>query len=102
MRIGEGKTLRRLQGLAEQVNRLEEDMQALSDGELQGETEKFKARLADGATLDGLLPEASAVVREAAVRTIGQRPYHVQIIGGAAPPLGANAEQKTGERTTLR
>ncbi len=101
MRIGEGKTLRRLQGLAEQVNRLEEDMQALSDGELQGETEKFKARLADGATLDGLLPEAFAVVREAAVRTIGQRPYDVQIIGGAALHTGAIAEMKTGEGKTL-
>ncbi|HLR57881.1 MAG TPA: preprotein translocase subunit SecA [Beutenbergiaceae bacterium] len=101
MRIGEGKTLRRLQGLAEQVNRLEEDMQALSDGELQGETEKFKARLADGATLDGLLPEAFAVVREAAVRTIGQRPYDVQIIGGAALHMGAIAEMKTGEGKTL-
>jgi len=101
MRIGEGKTLKRLQRLADQVNRLEPEIQALSDGELQAETEKFKARLADGATLDSLLPEAFAVVREAAVRTIGQRPYDVQVIGGAALHQGAIAEMKTGEGKTL-
>src|SRR5690625_4528152 len=101
MRMGEGKTLKRLQRLADQVNRLEPEIQALSDAELQAETQKFKDRLADGATLDSLLPEAFAVVREAAVRTVGQRPYDVQIIGGAALHQGAIAEMKTGEGKTL-
>src|SRR5699024_5566600 len=100
-RMGEGKTLKRLQGLVTHVNGLEEDMQALTDAELRAETDRFRERLADGAPLDSLLPEAFAAVREAAVRTIGQRPYDVQVLGGAALHMGAIAEMKTGEGKTL-
>ncbi|HTY73363.1 MAG TPA: preprotein translocase subunit SecA [Actinomycetes bacterium] len=101
LRAGEGKILRKLERIAAQVNALEEDMAALSDTELREETEKFKARYVDGETLDDLLPEAFAVVREAARRTLGQRHYDVQLMGGAALHLGNIAEMKTGEGKTL-
>jgi preprotein translocase subunit SecA len=101
MRAGEGKTLRRLEKLAQQVNAIEEDFVGLSDAELREETVTFKKRFADGETLDDLLPEAFAVVREAAQRTLGQRHYDVQIMGGAALHLGNIAEMKTGEGKTL-
>jgi preprotein translocase subunit SecA len=101
LRAGEGRTLKRLQGLTAQVNALEEDFQRLTDVELREETERFKARVADGETLDNLLPEAFAAVREAAKRTLGQRHFDVQITGGAALHLGNIAEMKTGEGKTL-
>ena len=101
MRAGEGKTLRRLERLAQQVNAIEEDFVGLTDAELRGETEVFKKRYTDGETLDDLLPEAFASVREAAKRTLGQRHYDVQIMGGAALHLGNIAEMKTGEGKTL-
>ena len=101
LRAGEGKTLKRLAKLAQQVNVIEEDFVALSDAELRGETDVFRARLADGEDLDDLLPEAFASVREAAKRTLGQRHYDVQIMGGAALHLGNIAEMKTGEGKTL-
>ena len=101
LRIGEGRVLKRLTGIAHQVNALEDSFTALSDAELREETDRFKARLADGETLDDLLPEAFAVVREAARRTLGHRHFDVQLMGGAALHLGNIAEMKTGEGKTL-
>ena len=101
MRAGEGKILRDLSKLVDQVNSFEASITSLSDNELQGKTAQFKARLQDDETLDDLLPEAFAVVREAAKRTLGQRHYDVQIMGGAALHLGNIAEMRTGEGKTL-
>ena len=101
MRAGEGKILRDLSKLVDQVNSFEASVTSLSDTELQGKTAQFKARLQEGETLDDLLPEAFAVVREAAKRTLGQRHYDVQIMGGAALHLGNIAEMRTGEGKTL-
>jgi preprotein translocase subunit SecA len=101
LRAGEGRTLKRLEGLAAQVNALEEDFVRLTDAELREETDRFRARLADGETLDDLLPEAFAAVREAAKRTLGQRHFDVQLVGGAALHHGNIAEMKTGEGKTL-
>src|SRR5829696_6816478 len=83
------------------VNGFEPRISALTDDELKGQTELFRRRLADGATLDDLIPEAFATVREAAVRTLGQRHYDVQLIGGIALHRGEIAEMKTGEGKTL-
>ena len=88
MRAGEGKILKRLTLLTAQVNRLEDDMVGLSDGELRALTAEYQARARDGESLDDLLPEAFATVREAAKRTLGQRHYDVQLMGGAALHLG--------------
>ncbi|MBL8929598.1 MAG: preprotein translocase subunit SecA [Kineosporiaceae bacterium] len=101
LRLGEGRTLKRLAGLANQVNALEEDFARLTDAELRGETDTFRSRVADGESLDHLLPEAFAAVREAAKRTLGQRHFDVQLMGGAALHLGNIAEMKTGEGKTL-
>jgi preprotein translocase subunit SecA len=101
LRAGEGKLLRRLSRIADHVNTLEPDYVDLSDDELREQTDEFKQRLADGETLDELLPEAFAVVREAAKRTLGQRHFDVQVMGGAALHLGNVAEMKTGEGKTL-
>ncbi len=101
LRAGEGRTVKRLENLAAQVNAIEEDFEALTDAELRAETDKFKARYADGQSLDQLLPEAFAAVREAAKRTVGQRHFDVQLMGGAALHLGNVAEMKTGEGKTL-
>ncbi|TWE12159.1 preprotein translocase subunit SecA [Rudaeicoccus suwonensis] len=101
LRAGEGRTLKRLQALAAQVNILEEDFEGLTDAELREETDKFRKRLADGETLDDLLPEAFAAVREASKRTIGKRHFDVQLAGGAALHLGNVAEMRTGEGKTL-
>jgi preprotein translocase subunit SecA len=83
------------------VNALEPSIQALSDDELRAQTAKFREQLANGEKLDNLLPEAFATVREAAVRTLGQRHYDVQLIGGIALHRGEIAEMKTGEGKTL-
>jgi preprotein translocase subunit SecA len=83
------------------VNAFEANIQALTDEELKGQTEKFRQRLANGEKLDDLLPEAFATVREAAIRTLGQRHYDVQLIGGIALHRGEIAEMKTGEGKTL-
>src|SRR3954449_9309245 len=83
------------------VNGFEPSMQALSDDDLRGQTERFRERLANGEALDSLLPEAFATVREAAIRTLGQRHYDVQLIGGIALHRGEIAEMKTGEGKTL-
>jgi preprotein translocase subunit SecA len=101
LRAGEGRILRKLKAFADTVEEIEPDFEALSDDELRGMTEEFKKRYADGETLDDLLPEAFATVREAARRTLGQRHFHVQLMGGAALHLGNIAEMKTGEGKTL-
>ena len=87
--------------VVEEISAFEPQVQALSDAELRAKTDEFKQRLADGETLDDLLPEAYAVVREAAVRTIGQRHFDVQMIGGIVLHQGKIAEMKTGEGKTL-
>ena len=101
LRLGEGRILKKLSGIAQQVNTLEDSFVALSDAELREETDRFRARLADGESLDDLLAEAFAAVREAARRTLGQRHFDVQLMGGAALHLGNIAEMKTGEGKTL-
>jgi len=101
LRAGEGRILKKLQGISLQVNAIEEDFEKLTDEELRGETAIFRQRLAEGETLDDLLPEAFAAVREASKRTLGQRHFDVQIMGGAALHLGNVAEMKTGEGKTL-
>ena len=101
LRAGEGRALKQLARIVVEVNAQEANFAALSDQELREMTPKFKKRLADGETLDDLLPEAFAVVREASKRTLGQRHYDVQIMGGAALHRGNIAEMKTGEGKTL-
>ncbi len=101
LRAGEGKIVRRLSKIADAVEALEPDVTDLTDAELRAKTDEFKQRYADGETLDQLLPEAFAVVREASTRTLGQRHYRVQLMGGAALHLGNIAEMKTGEGKTL-
>jgi preprotein translocase subunit SecA len=101
LRVGEGRTLRRLEGIVQQVNALEPAFEAMSDEELKEETGRFKERYQQGESLDDLLPEAFGVVREAARRTLGQRHFDVQIMGGAALHQGNIAEMKTGEGKTL-
>jgi preprotein translocase subunit SecA len=101
LRVGEGRILKKLEVIAKQVNAIEEDFEKLTDAELRGETEIFRKRLADGESLDDLLPEAFAAVREASKRTLGKRHFDVQIMGGAALHLGNVAEMKTGEGKTL-
>jgi len=101
LRAGEGKILRRLHAIAEAVNAIEENYVSLSDAELRALTDEYKERYAGGESLDDLMPEAFATVREAAKRTIGQRHFDVQIMGGAALHSGNIAEMKTGEGKTL-
>ncbi|NMM35378.1 MAG: preprotein translocase subunit SecA, partial [Phycicoccus sp.] len=101
LRAGEGRILKKLQGISLQVNAIEEDFEKLTDAELRGETEVFRKRLTDGETLDDLMPEAFAAVRGASKRTLGKRHFDVQIMGGAALHLGNVAEMKTGEGKTL-
>ncbi|WP_445256808.1 preprotein translocase subunit SecA [Nocardioides aurantiacus] len=101
LRIGEGKIVRQLEAIAKAVNAIEDDFVAMSDEELRGMTVEFKERLEKGETLDDLMPEAFATVREAAKRVLGQRHFDVQIMGGAALHLGNIAEMKTGEGKTL-
>jgi len=101
LRMGEGRQLRQLQALVQQVNAREDDVAALDDQGLRARTDLLRARLADGETLDDLLPDAFATVREAARRVLGQRPYDVQVLGGAALHLGNIAEMRTGEGKTL-
>ncbi|MGO1539253.1 MAG: preprotein translocase subunit SecA [Leucobacter sp.] len=101
LRVGEGRTLKKLQRQAKLVADLEGSFSDLSDEELREETQEFKDRLENGETLDDLLPEAFAAVREAAKRTIGLRPFDVQVMGGAALHFGNIAEMKTGEGKTL-
>lgn len=95
------KEIKRIMPLVEKIESLESTMEALSDEELKGKTEEFKKRLEAGETLDDLLPEAFAVVREAGVRTLGMKHYRVQLIGGIILHQGRIAEMKTGEGKTL-
>src|SRR3954468_24112995 len=97
LRAGEGKILKHLRRIVAQVNSLEDDVADLSDEDLRAKTDEFRARYADGESLDDLLPEAFAAVREAARRVLGQRHFDVQLMGGAALHLGYVAEMKTGE-----
>ena len=101
LRAGEGKILRQLKRIAEQINSVEDDFKAMSDGELRAMTDEFRQRYADGETLDDLLPEAFAAVREAARRTLGQRAFDVQLMGASALHKGNIAEMRTGEGKTL-
>ncbi|MDO4607313.1 MAG: preprotein translocase subunit SecA [Bowdeniella nasicola] len=101
LRMGEGRVLRNLARTAEEVNRMEPTIEAMTDEELRAETDEFRRRLKEGETLDDILVEAFAVVREAARRTLGQRPYDVQIQGGVALHRGNIAEMQTGEGKTL-
>ena len=101
MRAGEGRILKELSKTVVKVNSFEPAIVALSDEELRAKTAEFKARYAKGESLDDLLPEAFATVREAAKRTLGQRHYDVQLMGGAAMHLGNIAEMRTGEGKTL-
>ena len=101
LRAGEGKILRKLESIAQEVNALESSYQSLTDEELLGETANLRERYSAGETLDELLPEAFAAVREASVRTLGLRHFDVQIMGGAALHMGNIAEMKTGEGKTL-
>jgi preprotein translocase SecA subunit len=97
----EKKVWKRYRSFVEQVNALEPHYQQLSDAELREQTDLFRSRLSEGETLDDLLPEAFATVREASVRTIGMRHYDVQLIGGVVLHQGRIAEMKTGEGKTL-
>src|SRR5262245_13002656 len=101
LRAGEGKMLKRLRTIATHVSALEDDVANLSDAALRARTAEFRKRYDGGETLDELLPEAFAVAREAAKRVLGQRPFDVQVMGGAALHLGQVAEMKTGEGKTL-
>ncbi|MGH3545504.1 MAG: preprotein translocase subunit SecA, partial [Mycobacteriales bacterium] len=99
--MGEGRIIRRLTGIATAVNAIEDEFTDLTDAELRALTDEFKERYAEGETLDDLLVEAFAAVREAASRVLGQRHYDVQIMGAAALHFGNIAEMKTGEGKTL-
>ncbi len=101
LRLGEGRMVKRLKGVADYVNTLSDDVEKLSDDELRAKTDEFKKRYADGESLDDLMPEGYAVAREAAWRVLSQRPFDVQIMGGAALHFGNVAEMKTGEGKTL-
>ena len=97
----EDRDVKRFTDIVEAVNQREPEIQKLTDAQLQAKTPYFKQQIESGATLDELLPEAFAVVRETAVRTLKQRHYDVQIIGGAALHSGSIAEMRTGEGKTL-
>src|ERR1039457_7192087 len=101
LKVGEGKRVRQLAELVGPINELADQMAALSDEELRDQTDIFRKRLADGESLDDLLIDAFAVVREAATRVLGQRHYDVQLMGGMALHFGWIAEMKTGEGKTL-
>jgi preprotein translocase subunit SecA len=101
LRAGEGKKVRRLAELVPLINALEDEMEALDDDALRHKTVEFKERLDQGETLDDLLVEAFAAVREGAWRVLGQRPFDVQLMGGMALHFGWIAEMKTGEGKTL-
>ncbi len=101
LRAGEGKKVKRLSELVPEINALEPELEKLTDAELQHKTPEFRERLANGETLDDLLIEAFAVVREASRRVLGMRHFDVQLMGGAALHAGWVAEMKTGEGKTL-
>ena len=95
------RVVKKMGKTVDQVNALEDAIKALSDEELMAQTTKLKKRFSDGETLDALLPEAFATVREASVRTLGLRHYDVQLVGGIVLHEGRISEMKTGEGKTL-
>src|ERR671911_433985 len=95
------RELKRLRPSVAEINGLEASIQPLSDEQLRAKTDEFRKRIADGATLDDLLPEAFAVVREAGRRVLNMRHFDVQLIGGMVLHSGKIAEMKTGEGKTL-
>src|SRR3972149_3373162 len=95
------RELKRIQPVVERVNAFEPEISGLTDAQLQAKTGEFRARLAQGATLDELLPEAFAVVREASKRVLSMRHFDMQIVGGVVLHEGRIAEMKTGEGKTL-
>ncbi|WP_311389816.1 preprotein translocase subunit SecA [Corynebacterium haemomassiliense] len=101
LRAGEGRTVKRLAKIADQVIALDDEYSALTDEELKAKTAEFKDKLADGASLDDILLDAFATAREASWRVLGQKHFKVQIMGGAALHFGNVAEMKTGEGKTL-
>jgi preprotein translocase subunit SecA len=101
LRMGESKQFKEYQGRVESINRIEPEMELLDDAELRAEADELRKRAREGETLDDLLPEAFALVREAGRRTLGQRHFDVQLIGGMVLHSGAIAEMKTGEGKTL-
>jgi preprotein translocase subunit SecA len=101
LRAGEGRRVKQLAELVEPINLLEPEISSLSDAELTAKTAEFRTRIANGETIDDLLIEAFAVVREAGTRVLGQRHYDVQLMGGMALHFGWIAEMKTGEGKTL-
>ncbi|SJN15307.1 Protein export cytoplasm protein SecA ATPase RNA helicase (TC 3.A.5.1.1) [Micrococcus lylae] len=101
LKISDNRAVKRLRGITDAVNVLEDEFRAMTDAQVREETDRFTERLADGETLDQILPEAFAAVREAAGRTLGQRHYDVQLMGGVALHQGNIAEMKTGEGKTL-
>ncbi|MFI5777765.1 preprotein translocase subunit SecA [Nocardia sp. NPDC051570] len=101
LRFGEGRVVKRLGRLADEVIDLEQEFADLTDVELRGKTDEFKQRYQDGESLDELLLEAFAVAREASWRVLGQKPYKVQLMGAAALHIGNVSEMKTGEGKTL-
>ncbi len=101
LRDSNEKEIKRLEPIVDEINSFEPDFQKLSDAELRAKTDEFKARLNNSETLDDILPEAFAAVREAARRTIGERHFDVQLMGGIVLHQGKIAEMKTGEGKTL-
>src|SRR5829696_2428816 len=101
LRMGESKQFKEYQGRVESINRIEPEMELLDDAELRSEADELRQRAANGEPLDDLLPESFALTREAARRTIGQRHFDVQLIGGMVLHDGAIAEMRTGEGKTL-
>ena len=101
LRLGEGRMVKRLARVADYVSTLSDDVEKLTDAELRAKTDEFKKRYKDGESLDDFMPEAFAVAREAAWRVLDQRPFAVQVMGGAALHSGNIAEMKTGEGKTL-
>ncbi|MBN9103382.1 MAG: preprotein translocase subunit SecA [Propionibacteriaceae bacterium] len=101
LHMGEGRQLKKLKVVADQVNLIEPDFEAMSDAELRAQTDELKQRVADGESLDAVMPEAFATVREATKRVLGKRHFDVQIQGAAALHWGNIAEMKTGEGKTL-
>ena len=101
LHMGEGRALKKLRVVADQVRLIEPDFEAMSDEELRGQTDEFRRRIEAGESLDAIMPEAFATVREASRRVLGKRHFDVQIMGGAALHWGNIAEMKTGEGKTL-
>ena len=101
LNMGDGRKLKELRKVADQVAMIEPDYEAMTDDELRGQTDEFRKRLDDGESLDDILPEAFATVREATRRVLGKRPYDVQVMGGVALHRANIAEMKTGEGKTI-